>query len=123
KSLELLNRLVLAPLPAGLRAGPVETLFNRDVYFDAPDRTLRRRGVTCRFRTRIDDRRLLTSRVEPGSGSEGGPTQLYEAEVTELDEPPAPAGSPDAAHRRRAVSARQLLPRRAEVQGDRRRLR
>src|SRR2546426_10429837 len=91
KSLELLNRLVLAPLPAGLRAGPVETLFNRDVYFDAPDRTLHRRGVTCRFRTRFNDRRLLTLRVEPGPG-DVGPAQLYEAAVAARDDAPAPRG-------------------------------
>src|SRR5207247_2867020 len=70
KSLELLNRLVQAALPAGLRAAAVETLFNRDVYFDAPDRTLRRRGVTCRFRTRIDDRRVLSLRVETGPAAD-----------------------------------------------------
>jgi len=120
KSLELLNRLVLAPLPAGLRAGPVETLFNRDVYFDAPDRTLRRRGVTCRFRTRIDDRRLLTLRVEPGPGSEVGATQLYEAEVAELDEPSALAGSSDPARRLRALIDPQLLTWRIEFETERR---
>src|SRR5947208_15274034 len=98
KSLELLNRLVLAPLPAGLRAGPVETLFNRDVYFDAPDGTLRRRGVTCRFRTRFDDRRLLTLRVEPGPGAVG-PAKRYEAELPGLNEPPPLAGSSDPARR------------------------
>src|SRR5439155_25944397 len=96
------NRLVLAPLPVGLRAGPVETLFNRDVYFDAPDRTLRRRGVTCRFRTRFDDRRLLTLRVEPGPG-DVGPAQLYEAEVAELDEAAALSGSSGPARRPRAL--------------------
>src|SRR5439155_409318 len=120
KSLGMLSRLVMAPLPDGLGAGPVETLFNRDVYFDAPDRTLRRRGVTCRFRTRIDDRRLLTLRVEPGSGSEGGPTQLYEAEVTELDEQSALAGSSDPARRLRAPIDPQLLTRRIEFETERR---
>ena len=84
-SLELLNRLVAAPLPAGLRAGPVQTLFHRDAYFDAADWTLRRRGVTCRFRTRMDDRRLLTLQVPPGPGSADGPREVFEAEVVELD--------------------------------------
>jgi polyphosphate kinase len=122
KSLELLNRLVSAPLPAGLRAGPVETLFNRDVYFDAPDRTLRRRGVTCRFRTRIDDRRLLTLRVEPGPG-DVGPPQLYEAEVAELDDVSALAGSSDPARRLRALIDPQLLTSRIEFETERRRRR
>ena len=122
KSLELLNRLVQAALPAGLRAAPVETLFNRDVYFDAPDRTLRRRGVTCRFRTRIDDRRLLTLRVEPGPG-DVGPPQLYEAEVAELDEASALAGSSDPARRLRALIDPQLLTSRIEFETERRRRR
>ena len=122
KSLELLNRLVLAPLPAGLRAGPVETLFNRDVYFDAPDRTLHRRGVTCRFRTRFDDRRLLTLRVEPGPG-DVGPAQLYEAEVAELDEVSALAGSSDPARRLRALVDPKLLTSRIAFETERRRRR
>src|SRR5438105_9794296 len=122
KSLELLNRLVQAALPAGLRAAPVGTLFNRDVYFDAPDRTLRRRGVTCRFRTRIDDRRLLTLRVEPGPG-DVGPPQLYEAEVAELDEASALAGSSDPARRLRALVDPHLLTSRIAFETERRRRR
>ncbi len=122
KSLELLNRLVQAALPAGLRAAPVETLFNRDVYFDASDRTLRRRGVTCRFRSRLDDRRLLTLRVEPGPG-DVGPPQLYEAEVAELDEASALAGSSDPARRLRALIDPQLLTSRIEFETERRRRR
>src|SRR5438445_10320515 len=83
-SLELLNRLVAAPLPAGLRAGPVQTLFHRDAYFDAADWTLRRRGVTCRFRTRMDDRRLLTLQVPPGPGAAVGPREGVDAVGEEL---------------------------------------
>src|SRR5439155_1671681 len=92
------------------------------VYLDAPDRTLRRRGVTCRFRTRIDDRRLLTLRVEPGPG-DVGPPQLYEAEVAELDEASALAGSSDPARRLRALIDPQLLTSRIEFETERRRRR
>src|SRR3989442_1405145 len=83
-SLELLNRLVAAPLPAGLRAGPVQTLFHRDAYFDAAHWTLRRRGAACRFRTRMDDRRLLTLQVPPGPGSAGGPRGRVEAQMVRV---------------------------------------
>ncbi len=59
-TLDLLNRMVTDPLPLGLRSGPVEPFFQRDIYFDSADWTLRRRGVSCRFRIRVDDRRILT---------------------------------------------------------------
>src|SRR2546422_2868670 len=62
-ALDLLNRMVGEALPLGLRSGPVEPFFQRDVYFDSADWALRRRGVTCRFRFRVDDRRTLTVRT------------------------------------------------------------
>src|SRR6266516_3184285 len=62
-TLDLLNRMVTDPLPLGLRSGPVEPFFQRDIYFDSADWTLRRRGVSCRFRIRVDDRRVLTLRT------------------------------------------------------------
>src|SRR6266567_3710538 len=62
-TLDLLNRMVTDPLPLGLRSGPVEPFFQRDIYFDSADWTLRRRGVSCRFRIRVDDRRILTLRT------------------------------------------------------------
>ncbi len=33
-TLDLLNRMVTDPLPLGLRSGPVEPFFQRDIYFD-----------------------------------------------------------------------------------------
>ena len=62
-SLDALNRMVADELPLGLGPGPVELSFHRDAYFDSADWTLRRRGVTCRFRVRVDDRRILTLRT------------------------------------------------------------
>ena len=64
-TLELLNSIAAAPLPLGLRSGPVESFFQRDIYFDSADWALRRRGVSCRFRIRLDDRRVLTLRTTP----------------------------------------------------------
>ena len=119
-SLELLNRLVAAPLPAGLRAGPVQTLFHRDAYFDAADWTLRRRGVTCRFRTRMDDRRLLTLQVPPGPGSADGPREVFEAEVVELDGAAALAGTSEPARRLRALIDPAALAPRIEFETERR---
>ena len=119
-SLELLNRLVAAPLPAGLRAGPVQTLFHRDAYFDAADWTLRRRGVTCRFRTRMDDRRLLTLQVPPGPGFADGPREVFEAEVPELDGVAALAGTSEPARRLRALIDPAALAPRIEFETERR---
>src|SRR5207247_2392757 len=65
-ALDLLNRIVGEALPLGLRSGPVEPFFQRDVYFDSADWALRRRGVTCRLRFRVDDRRTLTVRTVGG---------------------------------------------------------
>src|SRR5438874_8660266 len=85
-SLDLLNTLVGDVLPLGLRAGSITQTFHRDLYFDAPDWTLRRRGVTCRFRVRLDDRRILT--VRSLGRTEGAAVvvipQSFEAEVEQL---------------------------------------
>jgi polyphosphate kinase len=61
--LEALTRLIEAPLPFGLRAGPVERRLYRDLYFDTPDGTLYHRGVRCRLRMDADRGRLFTVRV------------------------------------------------------------
>ncbi|MGH7538420.1 MAG: hypothetical protein ACREMF_07285, partial [Gemmatimonadales bacterium] len=104
-SLDILNRMVREPLPLQLRGGVVEQTFHRDAYFDAPDWTLRRRGVTCRFRSRLDDRRLLTVRSQ--GRTEGAAVvvvpQTFEAEVEELTGEQAIAGNSDPARRLRAL--------------------
>src|SRR5213595_3219979 len=58
-SAERLNELLAAPPPLGLRAGPTQRTFHRDLYFDTPDGDLHRRGATCRLRFDVDDRRAL----------------------------------------------------------------
>ena len=60
---EALARLIDAPLPLGLRAGPVERRLYRDLYFDTPDGTLSHRGVSCRLRMDADRGRLFTVKV------------------------------------------------------------
>ncbi|HEV2749074.1 MAG TPA: polyphosphate kinase 1 [Gemmatimonadales bacterium] len=113
-TLDLLNRMVSDPLPLDLRSGRVEPFFQRDIYFDSADWTLRRRGVSCRFRIGVDDRRILTLRT--GDRWEDGalfaPPQRFEAEVPELEGEQALAGTSDPARRLRAlIEPGQLLPR------------
>ena len=113
-TLDLLNRMVADPLPLGLRSGRVEPFFQRDIYFDSADWTLRRRGVSCRFRIGVDDRRVLTLRT--GGRWEDGAVlmlpQRFEALVPELEGDQALAGTSDPARRLRAlIEPGQLLPR------------
>ncbi|HEU5170703.1 MAG TPA: polyphosphate kinase 1 [Gemmatimonadales bacterium] len=121
-SLDLLNRMVLEPLPLGLRGGPVDRTFHRDLYFDAPDWTLRRRGVSCRFRVQLDDRRLLTVR-SLGRTEDAAMVvipQTFEAEVEALTGEQAIAGTSEPARRLRAlIDPTRLLPR-LEFETDRR---
>ena len=121
-SLDLLNTLVGDALPLGLRCGPVAQTFHRDVYFDASDWTLRRRGVTCRFRVRIDDRRILT--VRSLGRTEGAAVvvvpQTYEAEVEQLTGEQAVTGTSEPARRLRALIDPSLLVPRLEFETERR---
>src|SRR3989449_11397666 len=113
-SLDLLNRMVTEALPLGLRSGPVEQFFQRDIYFDSADWTLRRRGVTCRFRVRGDDRRVLTRRPigRPEAGVPVIVPQTAEAEVPELEGEEALAGASEPARRLRAlIEPGRLVPR------------
>jgi polyphosphate kinase len=113
-TLELLNRMVTEELPLGLRADAIEPFFQRDIYFDSAEWTLRRRGVVCRFRVRLDDRRLLTLRTIGPRGEGGPPTvpQAFEAEVADLEGERALAGASEPARRLRAlIEPGRLLPR------------
>ena len=122
QSLELLDRMALEPLPSGLVSPPAEQTFHRDVYFDAEDWTLRRRGVTCRFRVRLDDRRFLT--VRSLGRTEGAAVvvvpQVFEAEVQELTGEQALAGTSDPARRLRAMIDPALLAPRIAFETSRR---
>ncbi|MGH7530282.1 MAG: polyphosphate kinase 1 [Gemmatimonadales bacterium] len=122
-TLTLLNRMVEEDLPLGLHAGPAEPFFQRDVYFDTADRALRRRGVTCRFRTRVDDTRLLTLRIvgAPAAAGVSRPVlQTFEAQVPELDAGQALAGASDPARRLRAMTEPERLRPRIQFETERR---
>src|SRR5205823_4324314 len=121
-TLELLNRMVAESLPLGIRSGPIEQSFQRDVYFDSADWTLRRRGVACRFRTRVDDRRILTLRTV-GRWEGGAPLvlpQTFEADVAELEGEQALRGMSDPARRLRALIEPTLLMPRIAFETERR---
>ncbi len=120
--LTLLNRIVVDALPLGLRADPVEPLFQRDIYFDSPDRALRRRGISCRFRIRMDDTRLLTLRIvgPPDVAASVIAPQTFEAVVPELDGAQAIAGTSDPARRLRAVIEPERLRPRIQFETERR---
>ena len=99
--LHAISRSSLEPgrITVSLRSGPVELSFQRDTYFDAPDWTLRRRGVTCRFRVRVDDRRLLSVHTigRPEAGAPLAVSWTSQAEVPELDGAQALAGASEPA--------------------------
>jgi polyphosphate kinase len=121
-SLDLLNRMVVEPLPLGLRSDSIEQTFHRDVYLDASDWTLRRRGVTCRFRVRLDDRRLLTVR-SLGRTEDAAMIvvpQTFEAEVAELTGVEAVAGGSEPARRLRALIEPSRIVPRLEFETERR---
>ncbi len=121
-TLDVLNRMVAEPLPLGLRSGAVEQFFQRDIYYDSADWALRRRGVTCRFRIRVDDRRILTVRAV-GRSEAGIPLvlpQSFEAEVPELEGEQALAGTSDPARRLRALLEPGRLIPRIEFETERR---
>src|SRR5262249_44241971 len=80
-SAEQLRELMLAPSPFGLEAtSPTRNLF-RDLYLDTPDDDLRRRGVTCRLRLGVDDRRTLSLRVTSPANGRGEEMLRYDASV------------------------------------------
>jgi polyphosphate kinase len=114
--------MVVEALPLGLRADPVEPFFQRDVYFDSADRALRRRGISCRFRIRMDDTRILTVRVvgPPDVAGVVIAPQTFEAVVPELEGAQAIAGTSDPARRLRAVIEPEQLRPRIQFETERR---
>src|SRR5437870_4677365 len=84
--------------------------------------TLRRRGVSCRFRIRVDDRRILTLRTA-GRWEGGVPLvlpQTYEADVAELEGVQALVGTSDPARRLRSLIDPALLLPRIQFETERR---
>ena len=98
------EELTRAPLPLGLRAGAPQWTFHRDLYFDTTSGDLRGRGVTCRLRYDVRDRRWLALGV-PG-------VDACEAVVSDLDPRVVLAGATEPARRLRAL----VDPTRLEIQ-------
>ncbi|MEJ7812459.1 MAG: polyphosphate kinase 1 [Gemmatimonadaceae bacterium] len=117
-SVELLRRLVAAPLPLGLPSLPTERSFHRDIFFDTPDDSLRRRGVRCRFRLGANDRRTLSLAIrdplDPGSAGE-----WYDARSAALDAWGALGGESEPARRLRGLVDAALLEPRLQVETER----
>lgn len=106
---DTLARMREAALPAGLRERKTSQLLYRDTYFDTPEETLTRRGVRCRLRARLDDRRFLLLEIDSGSGTT---MQRFEAEVPDAQPEAALAGASAPARRLRAlVDPLLLVPR------------
>src|SRR5206468_1455887 len=83
---------------------------------------LRRRGVSCRFRIQVDDRRILTLRTI-GRWEGGVPLvlpQTFEADVAELEGEQALAGTSDPARRLRSLIEPALLLPRIQFETERR---
>ncbi|HEV2751337.1 MAG TPA: polyphosphate kinase 1 [Gemmatimonadales bacterium] len=105
-----LAELLDAPLPMGLRAGPTRVTFHRDLYFDTPEGDLRRRGVRCRVRFEVEDRRTVVLDV-PGMARS-------ESRVNELEPSHMFSGDAEPARRLRALvdTARLVLDTALEVE-------
>ena len=103
---ELLQELIAARLPLGLRSTAPAHVFHRDVFLDTDEGSLREQGITCRFRLTSDDRRLLTVSVrEPAVRGRAGAViwQRYDAPAAELDPLEAARGTTEPARRLRAM--------------------
>ena len=120
-SQELLDRLTTEPLPLGLRGGKATRGFQRDIYLDTPDGELQARGVTCRFRIRMDDRRTLTVTIREAVGAAASliDWQRFESDVAEIDPVEALQGMSEPARRLRAVLDPQRLGVRVELEIER----
>jgi polyphosphate kinase len=109
-SAQIAARLLADPLPAGLRGAGTAHHIYRDTYFDTADGALAARGMACRIRARLDDRRFLALELPPGTPN-GLPVQ-FEEEVEEASPAAILAGSSGPARRLRAVvDPEHLAPR------------
>src|SRR5256885_13231357 len=109
---ERLDELLATPPPLGLRAGPTQRTFHRDLYFDTPDGDLHRRGATCRLRFDVDDRRALALDV-------AGVAQC-ESRVLELEPRHIFGGDTEPARRLRAIVQPRRLAPQVELEIERR---
>ena len=112
-----LERIADGPLPGALRGEPAGVELFRDVYYDTPERDLRRRGVAVRVR--FHDGGGLGLAVE-ARGDDEGEGRLEEAETTETEVERLFAGRSDAARLLRAAIDPDRLERWIEVETLRR---
>ncbi len=68
---ELLVRLASGDRPLGIRAGPPRIKSLRETFFDTPDQTLRRRGMTCKLRQVEGEDPSVVVTMGEGPDSEG----------------------------------------------------
>ena len=68
---ELLIRLASGDRPSGIRAGPPRIKSIRETFFDTPDQSLRRRGMTCKLRQVQGEEPSVVVTVGEGPDSEG----------------------------------------------------
>ena len=78
----LLEQLATAPLPLQLIGVTSDTRTYREAYFDTPEGTLQRQGVSCSLRTERERPALLVvAAIETGMPGDAAP-RVFEATVT-----------------------------------------
>ena len=107
-----LDELATAPLPLGLRPGPLQRTFHRDLFFDTRDGDLRRRDASCRLRFDVEDRRWLALDVAG--------VARCESRVAELEPEHIFAGAAEPARRLRALVDPSRLALTTELEIERR---
>jgi polyphosphate kinase len=106
-----LRQLAEEPLPLGFREAARGPSYARDLYLDTADGWLQSRGISCRFRTRSDDRRQLSIEFESTTQRGGAMFERVLADVDTLDPLAAVTGTSEPARRLRAlVDPLRLLP-------------
>jgi len=108
-SIELFRSLIERPLPLELGDARAERFFVRDIYLDTSDRRLHKRGITCRYRIRGDDRRRLTVFVTDDSARSAGRLPRHEEDLDETDPLRAAAGPSAPARYLRSICDPELL--------------
>lgn len=114
-SQEIIDKLASDAPPLGMRCTPLKHSFHRDIYFDSRDKTLEKRGVSCRLRTRSDDKRILSLEIRQTQER-----QVHEEEVPEVDPHDVLRGSSDPARRLRAIIDPDRLEPTIELEIERR---
>ncbi len=109
---ELLVRLASGDRPLGIRAGPPRIKSIRETFFDTPDQTLRRRGMTCKLRQVEGEEPSVVVTVGEGPDAEGitSRTRLTAAAIGAGVFETLRGGSEPAAQVQKFVDPGQLRP-------------